>query len=136
MHSATFQEATIGSSGIAPLEWYFNDGPHAVAGAYGALDNTYYRFSRAYPDPLDPDYHPVGPDRVFDVTNLPSLRFAIDMTDLDGARIVITTGQSGNPFDRHYNDMIDPWRNGETVPLPFTQAAIDAAAAETLVLQP
>ena len=120
VHTATFQEATIGSSGIAPLEWYFNDGPHAVAGAYGALDNTYYRFSRAYPDPLDPDYHPVGPDRVFDVTNLPSLRFAIDMTDLDGARIVITTGQSGNPFDRHYNDMIDPWLNGETVPLPFT----------------
>ena len=73
---------------------------------------------------------------MFDVTNLPSLRFAIDMTDLDGARIVITTGQSGNPFDRHYNDMIDPWRNGETVPLPFTQAAIDEAAAETLVLQP
>ena len=46
VHTATFQEATIGSSGIAPLEWYFNDGPHAVAGAYGALDNTYYRFSR------------------------------------------------------------------------------------------
>ena len=136
LHTATFQEATIGSSGIGPLEWYFNDGPHAVAGAAGALDNTYYRFARAYPDPLDPDYVPVGPDRVFDVTTLPSMRFAIDMTDLDGARIVITTGQSGNPFDRHYNDMIGPWRNGETVPLPFTQAAIDEAAAQTLVLQP
>ena len=136
LHTATFQEATIGSSGIGPLEWYFNDGPHAVAGAAGALDNTYYRFARAYPDPLDPDYVPVGPDRVFDVTTLPSMRFAIDMTDLDGARIVITTGQSGNPFDRHYNDLIGPWRNGETVPLPFTPAAIDEAAAQTLVLQP
>ena len=136
LHTATFQEATVGSSGMGPLEWYFNDGPHAVAGAHGTLDNTYYRFSRAYPDPLDPDYVPVGPERVFDVTNLPSMRFAIDMTDLDGARIVITTGQSGNPFDRHYNDMIDPWRNGETVPLPFTHAAIAEAAAQTLVLQP
>ena len=136
LHTATFREATIGSGGIAPLEWYFNDGPHAVAGAAGALDNTYYRFARAYPDPLDPDYVPVGPDRVFDVTTLPSMRLAIDMTDLDGARIVITTGQSGNPFDHHYNDMIGPWRNGETVPLPFTQAAIDEAAAQTLVLQP
>ena len=136
LHTATFEEATIGSSGIAPLEWYFNDGPHAVAGAAGALDNTYYRFARAYPDPLDPDFVPVDVDRVFDVTTLPSLRFAIDMTDLDGARIVITTGQSGNPFDRHYNDMIGPWGNGETVPLPFTQTAIDEAAAQTLVLQP
>ena len=90
----------------------------------------------ASPDPLDPEYEPVGPDRVFDVTNLPSLRFAIDMTDLDGARIVITTGQSGNPFDHHYNDLIEPWLNGGTVPLPFTPAAIDEAAAQTLVLQP
>jgi len=79
---------------------------------------------------------PVGPEGVFDVTNLPSLRFAIDMSDLDGARAIITTGQSGNPFDRHYNDMVGPWLDGETVPLPFSAAAIDAAAAQTLVLQP
>ena len=46
LHTATFQEATISSSGIGPLAWYFNDGPHAVAGAAGALDNTYYRFAR------------------------------------------------------------------------------------------
>ena len=136
LHTATFQEQTIGMSGIGPLEWYFNDGPHPVAGAAGALNNSYYRFRRAYPDPLDPDYVPVGVDRVFEVTNLPSMRFVIDMTDLDGARMVITTGQSGNPFDHHYNDLIEPWRTGETVPLPFTPAAIDAAAAQTLVLQP
>jgi penicillin amidase len=136
LHTATFKEPTLGSSGIGPLEWYFNDGPHAVAGAAGAIDAVSHRFKRAYPDPLDPDYVPVGPDGVFDVTNLPSLRFAIDMSDLDGARMVITTGQSGNPFDHHYNDLIEPWRTGETVPLPFTPAAIDAAAAQTLTLQP
>ena len=136
MHTATFQEQSIGLSGIGPLEWYFNDGPHAVPGAAGALNNSYYRFRRAYPDPLDPEYIPVGVDRVFEVTNMPSMRFVIDMTDLDGARIVITTGQSGNPFDHHYNDMIEAWRTGETVALPFTPAAIDAAAAQTLVLQP
>jgi penicillin amidase len=136
LHTATFKEPTLGSSGIGPLEWYFNDGPHAVAGAAGAIDAVSYRFRRAYPDPLDPDYVPVGPNGVFDVTNLPSLRFAIDMNDLDGARIVITTGQSGNPFDHHYNDLIEPWRTGETVPVPFTPAAIDAAAAQTLTLQP
>jgi penicillin amidase len=32
LHTATFEEATIGaSSGIGPLEWYFNKGPFAVA---------------------------------------------------------------------------------------------------------
>jgi penicillin amidase len=136
LHTATFEEVTVGSSGIAPLEWYFNDGPRAVPGAAGAVNNTYYRFARAYPDPADPDYRPVGVERVFEVTNLPSYRLTIDMSDLDGARIVTTTGQSGNPFDRHYNDMIDVWRAGGTVPLPFSAGAIDAAATQTLVLQP
>jgi penicillin amidase len=136
LHTATFREATLGLSGIGPLEWYFNDGPHAVPGIAGAIDNTYYRFSSAYPDPLDPDYEPVGIDHVFDMTNMPSYRLTIDMSDLDGARIVITTGQAGNPFDRHYNDQIDRWRNGGTVPLPFTPGAIERAAVSTLTLTP
>jgi penicillin amidase len=135
LHTATFREATLGMSGIGPLEWYFNDGPHPVPGMAGAVNNTYVRFSAAYPDPLDEDYDPVGIAGVFDMTNMPSYRLAIDMSDLDGARIVITTGQSGNPFDRHYSDQIGPWRSGESVPLPFTPSAI-AAAASTLTLTP
>ena len=136
LHTATFREATLGASGIGPLEWYFNDGPHPVPGMAGAIDNTYFRFSRAYPDPGDPAYEPVGIAHVFDVTNLPSYRLTIDMGDLDGARIVITTGQAGNPFDRHYNDQIALWRSGDTVPLPFTAEAIRAAAVSTLTLAP
>lgn len=136
LHTATFREATIGQSGIGPLEWYFDDGPHPVPGTAGAINNTYFRFSSAYPDPDKPDDRPVGIDHVFDVTNLPSYRLTIDMHDLDGARIVITTGQAGNPFDRHYNDQIDLWRSGGTVPLPFTARAIDESAVSTLTLQP
>ena len=60
--------------------------------------------------------------QVFDVTNGPSYRLDIDMGDLDGARIIITTGQSGNPFDRHYGDMIPAWLSGTQVPLPFSPA--------------
>ncbi len=70
------------------------------------------------------------------MTNMPSYRLTIDMSDLDGARIVITTGQAGNPFDRHYNDQIDVWRTGRTVPLPFTAGAIADAAVSTLTLVP
>jgi len=136
LHTATFREATLGQSGIGPLEWYFNDGPHPVPGMAGAIDNTYFRFSRAYPDPDDPAYKPVGIAHVFDVTNLPSYRLTIDMGDLDGARIVITTGQAGNPFDRHYNDQIDLWRSGGTVALPFTPEAIKRVAVSTLTLTP
>ncbi len=137
LHSATFREATIGTaSGIAPLESYFNAGPVAVGGAAGAVDNTYYQFRRAYPDPDDPTAPVAGIDTLFSVTNLPSYRLTIDMTDLDGARIVITTGQAGNPFDAHYRDQIEPWRTGETLPLPFTRDAIAKATVATLTLQP
>src|SRR3989304_365299 len=62
------------------------------------------------------------PPPLFGVTNLPSSRLAIDMTDLDGARIVITTGQSGNPFAEHYGDLIDEWSAGRWIPPPFSRA--------------
>ena len=86
--------------------------------------------------PTDPDNVPVGNDHVFDMTNMPSYRLTIDMRDLDGARLIITTGQSGNPFVRHYNDQIGPWIEGGTVPLPFTPAAISAAEVSALTLTP
>jgi penicillin amidase len=136
LHTATFREATIGESGIGPLEWYFNDGPIAVPGAAGAINNAYYALGRGYPDPDDPDVAPLGIDGVFTVTTLPSYRLVMDLSDLDGARIVITTGQSGHPFDRHYNDLVDPWRAGGTVPLPFTRDAVVAATVSTLRLTP
>jgi penicillin amidase len=137
LHTATFEEATIGaSSGIGPLEWYFNKGPFAVDGAAGTPNAQYYRFRDAYPDPADPEHVPLGIDALFAVTNLPSYRLLVDMGDLDGARIVTTTGQSGNPFDGHYGDMIEPWRTGGTVGLPFTPLAIEAATVAELRLVP
>jgi penicillin amidase len=136
VHQATFEEATLGSSGIGPLEWYFNKGPYAAPGAAGAVNNVYYRPSVAYPDPDDPSSVPAGIDHVFDVTNLPSYRLSMDMADLDGARIIQTTGQSGNPFDRHYGDLINAWLVGDTVPFPFSPTAVHAAMLQTLALVP
>jgi len=136
LHTASFVEGTIGSSGIGPLEWYANPPTIAVDGASGAVNNTYYRLSRAYPDPYDETYEPLPVTELFTVTNLPSYRLVMDMADLDGARLIITTGQSGNPFDRHYGDMIEAWAAGETVPLAFTPDAIVAASVSTLTLTP
>jgi penicillin amidase len=136
LHDATFEEQTLATSGIGPLQWYFNKGPQPVAGAAGAVNNTYYRASRAYLDPDDPDYVPAGLDRLFEVTNLPSYRLVIDMADPDGALIVQTTGQSGNPFDSHYGDLVDEWATGGMVPLPFSDEAIVAATVSVLELDP
>lgn len=136
LHRVQFKESTLGSSGIPPLEWYFDPPARAVAGADGAINNNYYRVSRAYPDPEDPDYVPLTLIDVFTVTNGPSYRLTIDMSDLDGARIIITTGQSGNPFDPHYGDLIGLWAAGETVPLPFSPGNVIASTVQTLTLTP
>ena len=136
LHRVTFAESTLGGSGIGPLEWYFNAAPREVGGANGAILNTYYRLYRVYEDPYDATYAPVGLGEVFSVTNGPSVRFVVDMADLDGASVVITTGQSGNPFDAHYGDLVDTWASGDTIPLPFSAAAIEAATVATLTLSP
>jgi acyl-homoserine lactone acylase PvdQ len=130
------REASLGVSGIGPLEWYFNAPGQPAPGAAGAINNLYYDVSRAYPDPAEPDVAPLGLDGVFGVTNGPSVRLVVDLGDLDAARIVQTTGQAGNPFDRHYGDMVGPFLRGETYPLPFSPSAVAAAAVTTLVLQP
>ncbi len=136
LHQVTFRESTLGSSGIPPLEWYFNPPGRPVAGADGAIDNNYYRVVRAYPDPNDPSFVPLGIKDLFGVTNGPSLRLTIDMSDIDAARIIITTGQSGNPFDPHYGDLIPLWARGETLPLPFSPGNVAAATVQTLTLSP
>lgn len=136
IHTVNFREQTLGVSGIGPLEWYFNSGARQVAGADGAVNNNYYQTWRAFPDPEDPDFVPAGLDTVFRVSNGPSYRLTIDMSALDEARIVITTGQSGNPFDRHYGDLVDDWATGATVPLPFSWDVIEASAASRLTLAP
>jgi penicillin amidase len=136
MHTVTFREGTLGSSGISVLEAYFDAATIPVNGASGAVDNTYYQERNVYPDPTDPTFVPVGIDHAFDVTNGPSYRLAVDIADLDGARIVITTGQSGNPLDRHYADLIPKWASGATLPLPFSRSAIDGSTVATLTLSP
>ena len=136
LHTASFEEDTIGKSGIGPLEWYMNAGAVAVDGAAGAVNNTYYRLSRGYPDPDDPETEPLDVTGLFTVTNLPSYRLVIDMADLDGAGIVITTGQGGNPFGRHVDDQIEVWQQGDLLPLPFRVDAVQAATVATLTLTP
>ena len=58
------------------------------------------------------------------------------MGALDAGQIVQTTGNSGNPFDHHYGDLIDDWLVGRLIPLPFSEAAVRRAAVSQLTLVP
>ena len=135
LHTVEFDEQSFGASGIPPFHLVFDRGPYPVAGAPLAVDQTAFDLSRAYPDPYQ--HTPAGNLKtIFAATSGPSYRFVVDTGDLDGARIVITTGQSGVPFDTHYGDLIDRWLADETVTLPFSRPAVDAAATQTLRLAP
>ncbi len=142
LHTVTFQEPSLGSSGIGPLEAIFDRGPYPVAGAPEAIDQTYFDLSVAYADPYATNPTPVpgtdaaGLRTLFATVAGPSYRFVIDMGDLDGATIIQTTGQSGVPFDTHYGDLIGDWLANRDVPLPFTQAAVDRAATQRMTLVP
>ena len=136
LHRTTFQERTLGQSGIWPLEAYFDMGPYGAPGTSDAVNNITTSVGAWYPDPKDPDAKPGTLFDAFAASTIPSYRLAIDMGDLDGARIVQTTGQSGNPLDRHYGDLIDDWLAGRTLPLPFTPDAVRREATATLTLAP
>ena len=119
LHTATFKNETFGESGIAPIEWLFNRGPVEVDGTAGTVNNTAY-------DPKDP----------FSVSTLPSYRQVVDLQYFENSQSMHTTGQSGNTYHKHYDDMIDPWRNIEYHPMLWTRGQVEAATQSRLILNP
>jgi penicillin amidase len=57
-------------------------------------------------------------DESFDMTDGPSYRQVIDLSDPARSRYVHTTGQSGNVFDRRYRDLLPEWRAGRSFETP------------------
>jgi penicillin amidase len=45
-------------------------------------------------------------------------------------------GQSNDPRSPHYRDQYAPWCAGRMLPMPFSRAAVDAAARRRTTLQP
>lgn len=66
----------------------------------------------------------------FDVTAAPSMRMIVDLGDLDGSRWVNQTGNSGHPWDDHYDDQVDAWLNGRDYAWPFTLPAVKKASGD------
>ncbi len=66
----------------------------------------------------------------------PSERLTVDFSDLDATTLNIVNGQSGNPFDEHYNDQWDVYYHGRTFRLPFSQDAVQRGGVHHLRLEP
>jgi penicillin amidase len=67
----------------------------------------------------------------WDVVGGASLRFVTSIVDPSGTLHVQPGGQSGHPFDRHYDDQLSAWTVGEAFRAPWT-----APDAEPLLLRP
>jgi penicillin amidase len=72
----------------------------------------------------------------FRVTSGASFRMVIDVGNWDNSRAINAPGQSGDPRSPHYADLAPLWAAGEYVPLLYSQAAVDEAAEQRIVLTP
>ena len=72
----------------------------------------------------------------FGVVGLPSYRQVVDLQYFENSQSMHTTGQSGNTFHKHYDDMIDPWRNIEYHPMLWTRGQVEAAVESRMILTP
>ncbi|HET7885694.1 MAG TPA: penicillin acylase family protein [Bradyrhizobium sp.] len=65
-----------------------------------------------------------------------SFRMVLDVGNWDASRAINTPGQSGDPLNAHYRDLAPLWATGQYVPLLYSRAAVDAAAAEVIEVRP
>lgn len=63
-------------------------------------------------------------------------RGVYDMADPDSSVFIVSTGQSGHPLSRHYDDMAGLWRRGEYVGMSLDPQLARAAAAGVTELVP
>ena len=78
-----------------------------------------------------------GPDyKTFVMQSGASYRQIVDLSNLPASRFIYTTGQSGNVFSRHYDDLIELWQQVQYIPMHFDKAEIEKSAQQTLVLKP
>lgn len=63
-------------------------------------------------------------------------RGVYDFADPDSSVFIISTGQSGHPLSRHYDDMGQLWRRGEYLPMSLDPALARAGAVGIATLRP
>jgi penicillin amidase len=75
-------------------------------------------------------------NKSFEVNEIPSLRMIVDLGNLDNSLAIHTPGQSGHAFHRHYQDMVNYWRQVEYHPMLWQTTNVAANTTDTLKLMP
>lgn len=83
---------------VAALRRIFNVGPFDVPGSTEVINNLFFSFTDS---------------GKYTVTGGPSTRRVIDFSDIENSMSILPTGQSGNPFSKHYNDQAEMYNAGK-----------------------
>lgn len=118
-HQATHDHAVLGE---VPVLRYFVNIRQSTSGG----DNTLMRGRTKGGD---------GKDAFLNVHGA-GYRGVYDFKDPDSSLFVISTGQSGHLFSRHYDDLGTLWRRGEYIPMSLDEGLARAAAVGITTLTP
>jgi len=79
---------------------------------------------------------PPGTDQPFLNVHGAGYRGVYDMADPESSVFIISTGQSGHPLSRHYDDLGDLWRRGEYIPMTLDPDLARAGGVGITRLEP
>lgn len=63
-------------------------------------------------------------------------RMVVDFADPDASMFILSTGESGHPFSRRYDDMNELWRRGDMVRMSMDPDHANAGSAGLTVISP
>lgn len=117
-HVATHDHPVLGNTPI--LEWVVNIRQSTSGG-----DHTLQRAKTSGEDP-----------NPFHNVHAGAYRGVYDFADPDSSVFITSTGQSGHPLSRHYDNLGELWRRGEYIPMSLDPDLARAAAVGVTVLRP
>jgi len=105
---------------VAALRSFFNVGPFPIHGTREVINNLSF------------SYNETG---MYKVGAGPSTRRISDFSDVENSMSILPTGQSGNPFSRHYEDQAEMYVKGEFRKMMMNDAEIKQSES-VLTLKP
>jgi penicillin amidase len=75
-------------------------------------------------------------DQPYTNVHAAGFRALVDFSDLESSLYIVSTGQSGHPLSRHYDDLSQLWRRGEYIPMVLDQQLARAGAVGITKLHP
>ncbi|MFS4415605.1 penicillin acylase family protein [Maribacter sp. 2307ULW6-5] len=105
---------------VAALRGFFNVGPFPIHGTREVINNMAFNF--------DGTGH-------YKTSSGPSTRRIVDFSDVENGYSILPTGQSGNPFSKHYKDQAALYNAGGYRKMMMNEAEIKNAS-ELLIFKP